>query len=133
MPIAEAAASPPAHLPCGGFSREDPEDRQLLVSYLLHCADLCCPLLPPPLSQRISGALSVEFEAQAAAEVGAGVAVTVMLARDDAAKAKMEIGFLDYVVRPLFVTLADVAPALGARCLRLIDRNKAAWAALAEG
>jgi hypothetical protein len=46
------------------------------------------------MSQRISGALSLEFEGQAAAEVGAGLAVTVMLAHDAVAKAKMEIGFL---------------------------------------
>jgi hypothetical protein len=45
----------------------------------------------------------------------------------------MHASCADYVVRPLFVTLADVAPALGAHCLRLIDRNKASWTELAEG
>jgi hypothetical protein len=36
------------------------------------------------------------------------------------------------VVRPLFVTLAVVAPALGSRCLGLIDRNKASWRAIMD-
>jgi hypothetical protein len=98
-PAAAAAAAPPkaaASPVLAVFSRDDPEDRQLLVSYLLHTADLCNPLLPPALSRRIAATLSQEFEAQAAAESAAGVPVSVMLAADDAAKAKMEIGFLDY-------------------------------------
>jgi hypothetical protein len=36
-------------------------------------------------------------------------------------------------VRPLFVTLATVSPGLGARCLGLIDRNKAAWGDVVAG
>jgi hypothetical protein len=34
------------------------------------------------------------------------------------------------VVRPLYVTLAAVAPTLGRRCLARIDANTAAWSAL---
>ncbi len=37
----------------------------------------------------------------------------------------------DYVVRPLYATLARVSPGMGSRCLALIDANRAAWAALA--
>jgi hypothetical protein len=88
---AGAPPAPRASVHARGFSRDEPEDRQLLVSFLLHSADLCNPLLPPPLSRRIAATLSAEFEAQARAESGAGVAVTVMLASDDVAKAKMEV------------------------------------------
>ena len=113
-----------------GFGRRSPEDRLLLVNFLLHCADLGNPLLPPPLSRRIANDLAREFEAQAEQERQAGLPVTVMLASDDVAKAKLELGFLEYVVRPLYVTLAAVAPRLGEKCLRLIDANKLAWQAL---
>jgi hypothetical protein len=58
--------------------------------------------------------------------------ITVMLASDDVAKAKLEIGFIDYVVRPLYATLARVSPGMGAYCLTRIDANRAAWAALAK-
>jgi class 3 adenylate cyclase len=113
-----------------GFGRRSAEDRLLLVNFLLHCADLGNPLLPPTLSRRIANDLAREFEAQAEQERQAGLPVTVMLATDDVAKAKLELGFLEYVVRPLYVTLAAVAPRLGEKCLRLIDANKVAWQAL---
>jgi hypothetical protein len=79
-----------------GFSRELPEHRELLVSFLLHCADLCCPLAPPPVSRRIAEALSVEFARQAERERAEGLPVTVPVAKDENAKAKMELGFIDF-------------------------------------
>jgi hypothetical protein len=118
-----------AGLDTPGFDPQQEEDRQLLVSFLLHCADLCCPLLPPPVSRRIAGDLSREFAAQAARERAAGMPVTVMLATDDVAKAKLEVGFIDYVVHPLYATLARACPELGRRCLPLLDANRTAWAA----
>ena len=84
----------------GSFSRDSAEDRQLLVAFLLHCADLCNPLLPPQLSRRIADDLGREFAAQAEQERRAGLPITVMLADSDAAKARMEIGFLDYGTAP---------------------------------
>lgn len=38
------------------------------------------------------------------------------------------LGFIDYVVRPLYLTLAIVAPGLGPRCLAAIESNRSAWA-----
>ena len=90
----DAEGTPPPH--AGSFSRDSAEDRQLLVAFLLHCADLCNPLLPPQLSRRIADDLGREFAAQAEQERRAGLPITVMLADSDAAKARMEIGFLDY-------------------------------------
>jgi hypothetical protein len=130
-----------------GFSRELPEHRELLVSFLLHCADLCCPLAPPTMSRRIAESLSVEFARQAERERAEGLPVTVSVAKDENAKAKMELGFIDYgestrvlrcerlltrrfacaVVRPLYLTLAIVAPGLGPRCLAAIESNRSAW------
>jgi hypothetical protein len=74
-----------------GFSDDSVEDRQLLICFILHCADLCNPLLPPALSVRIANALGREFDAQADAERAAGLPVTVMLAADAGSKAKMEV------------------------------------------
>jgi hypothetical protein len=49
-----------------GFDAASECDRQLLVSFLLHTADLCNPLFPPPMSRRIACDLGREFAAQAA-------------------------------------------------------------------
>jgi len=115
--------------PAGGFRRDSVEDRRLLVSFLLHCADLCNPLLPFALSRRIAGELEAEFAKQAALERAAGLQVSVMLSTDTASKARNELGFIKAVVTPLYRTLADVSPPLRA-CLALIDANCAQWEAL---
>jgi hypothetical protein len=95
-PAASAgAAPPPGELAVGGagagFERYNPDHRQLLTSFLLHCADLCNPLLPPPISRRIAADLSREFAAQAELERAAGLPITVMLASDEVSRAKLEV------------------------------------------
>jgi hypothetical protein len=124
---AAMAASFPAA--SSAFNRESAEDRQLLVAFMLHCADLCTPLLPPTLSSRATEALGREFAAQASAERAAGLPVTVMLPDDRASKAKLELGFIEFAVRPLYFTLVGVFPELSG-CLSLIDRNRSAWSAV---
>ena len=95
-----------------GFSRELPEHRELLVSFLLHCADLCCPLAPPPVSRRIAESLSVEFARQAERERAEGLPVTVPVAKDENAKAKMELGFIDFGACRLWLLAARVTREL---------------------
>ena len=124
-----STATAGASAPTAAFRRDCLEDRRLLVSYLLHCADLCNPLLPFALSRRIAGELETEFANQAAMERAAGLPVSVMLSLDTPSKARNEIGFIKAVVKPLYRTLADLSPALRA-CLALIDANCAQWEAL---
>ena len=104
--------------------------RITLVSFVLHCSDLCNPLLPPSLSRRIAYDLGREFAAQADAERAARLPVTVMEAADEVQKSKMELGFLDFVVRPLFAKLVDMEPTLS-ECLTRIDANRSMWQSVA--
>jgi hypothetical protein len=109
-----------------GFRRDSLPDRILLVSFLLHCADLCNPLFPPPMSRRIAYELEAEFSKQADLERQAGLPVSVMLAHSDVAKAQNEVGFILAVVKPLYTTLAELCPPLRL-CCGLIDANTAQW------
>ena len=113
-----------------GFSRDSLDDRLLLVAFVLHCADLCTVLLPPAMSRRVADSLSDEFSRQAELERAEGLPITVMVAHDEAGKAKMELGFIDYVCKPLYVKLAAVCPVLGPHCLSCLDRNREMWAAV---
>lgn len=103
-------------------------DRRLLVSVLLHAADLHNALLPPALSRRVALTLEAEFGAQADAERAARLPVSVMLSSSPSAKARNELAFVQRVVRPLFEKLAELAPPLAA-CVARIDANEAAWRA----
>lgn len=75
-----------------GFDKASLEDRQLLVSFLLHCADLNNPLSPPEQSLRVASLVSAEFNRQAELERAADLQVSVMTAHDSVTKAKMEAG-----------------------------------------
>lgn len=99
-----------------GFSREVPEHRELLVSFLLHAADLCCPLFPPAMSRRIADSLSTEFERQAGLERAEALPVTVPVAKDEGAKGRMELGFIDFG--------AHRSRQLPARCQRLTPQSQ---------
>jgi hypothetical protein len=139
----------------GGFSRASSDDRSLLVSFLLHTADLCNPCLPPAMSYRIANELAKEFARQAELEHAAGLPITVMLSDTAVGKAKLELGFIgarlsrhycrrgcvcghasdaahpphspDFVVAPLYVMLAIIAPGCGPRCLWRINANRDMW------
>jgi hypothetical protein len=59
-----------------------------------------------------------------------GAAAALLLA--DATLARLtcyQIGFLDFVVRPLYTLLQSpgLAPGLGTRCLALIQANRTSW------
>jgi len=97
-PGAATSGAKPDAAVVASFSRDVPEDRQLLVSYLLHCADLCNPLFPPPMSRRIADQLSTEFSRQAERERSEGLPITVMLAHDDVGKAKARWNAAVFVV-----------------------------------
>jgi hypothetical protein len=79
------------------------------------------------MSRRIAEELSQEFARQAELERAAGLPITVMVAHNDAEKAKMELGFLKFVVQPLYQKLAVVCPGFGPHCLALIASNKKMW------
>jgi hypothetical protein len=59
--------------------------------------------LPPALSRRIADGLGREFAAQAIAERAAGLPVSVMLAHDDSAMGKLEVGFIGALAPTFFL------------------------------
>lgn len=87
-------------------------------------------MFPPDASQRNAANLGAEFAQQAARERARGLPPSVPVAPDGPARARGELGFIRYVVQPLYRTLARVAPDTKP-CAALIEANAAAWGALA--
>lgn len=108
------------------FARASRDHRTLFLSFVLHCADLSTPLLPPELSRRVAESLSLEFSSQADMERAMGLPVSVVAAASPEAKAAQEISFVRFVVAPLFLTLTAVVPRLG-HLLSLLDANLCSW------
>ena len=105
------------------------EEKQLVVSVLLHAADLHSPLVGPDLDRRLAAAIAEEFAAQGEAERQAGQPVSVVKADTPLAVAAMEVGFISFVIRPLFVELGKMVPDLGFLLAR-VDASIAMWTQL---
>ena len=81
-------------------------DRFNIYRYFLHGADISNSVRPHHISYQISLFIAEEFRNQAKQEMAIGLDVTpFMILPDDMAIAKGEIGFLEYVAKPFWVSL----------------------------
>lgn len=122
MAAAAAAAGAEEAHEAAPARRDVMEERVLLLQVLVHCADLHTPTLEPAVARRVAESLGRENEKQAEQEKGAGLKVTVMLAGSPQARAAMEIGFIQFVVRPLWELLAALCDDLKVFLDRVVRR-----------
>ena len=136
-------------------------DRESLVALLLHCADLSSPLQEADIDAHITDLIFAEFAdqarvlgrlsrfsrvgrvaspgaeplarpwPQARVERAAGRAVTVLLAETRHAKASMEVGFIQFLVRPAFTALVALVPDLAPFLERVVSARRAPHSAYA--
>ena len=85
-----------------------------------------------PHGQMLTDQIYEEFAAQAELERQAGQRVTVMLGPTAQAQAGMEVGFIQFIIKPLYALLAGVAPELGVFCER-IDASLGRWTRVQKG
>lgn len=71
------------------------------------------------------------FTFQGRRELASHFPVTVLMAADDAAAARSECGFIDFVVRPTYAVLAQLSPSVGGACQTWIEVNRTYWGNLA--
>ncbi|CDI85661.1 3', 5'-cyclic nucleotide phosphodiesterase domain-containing protein, putative [Eimeria praecox] len=94
----------------GEFLNSD-EDHTLLVTCLIHCADISNPLLPERRNVQWASLIIQEFNAQVEMERHKGLPVTVFMdARTELLRTQSQIGFLSFVVLDQFRALADLVP-----------------------
>jgi len=92
----------------------EPEQSQFLVEFFLHTADIGNPIMPQDISRRMSECVAEEFNLQAEQERKLGLPVTAFMVglKTPAARAKSQLGFMDFVVAPLLEPMLRVFPAL---------------------
>ncbi|PFH38794.1 hypothetical protein BESB_011360 [Besnoitia besnoiti] len=123
---------------------EGEDDRNLLVTCLIHCADICNPVMNGGRNVQWASLVTQEFNAQVDLEKRLGLPVSVFMdARTELQRTQSQIGFLSFVVLDQFRALADLLPAVselvaqGERNLemwqRALDALKAAEEAKAAG
>jgi hypothetical protein len=106
-----------------------------LAECLIHAADLSNPILPSfAVTYKWAILVCEEFSQQVALERAGGFPFAAHMAGLDSpqAVAKLQLGFVDYVVSPLWTAISSALPELSDASMYLV-RNRASWKAIADG
>ncbi len=101
------------------FSKDVAEERTQLVSVLVHAADLANPILPLRRAVKLMVDVAREFQNQAREERRLMLPVTSFMdikgqvSETSKEVAKLNVGFVDFVVSPLWKTIGQMFPELG--------------------
>ncbi|XKL62450.1 hypothetical protein PGB90_002283 [Kerria lacca] len=99
-------------------------DRIQVLENLVHCADLSNPTKPLPLYRRWVDLLMEEFFLQGDKEKELHLDISPMCDRLNATIEKSQVGFIDYIVHPLWETWADLVHPDAQEILDTLEENR---------
>lgn len=99
-------------------------DRIQVLENLVHCADLSNPTKPLSLYRRWVDLLMEEFFQQGDREREAHMDISPMCDRHSATIEKSQVGFIDYIVHPLWETWADLVHPDAQDILDTLEENR---------
>lgn len=99
-------------------------DRIQVLENLVHCADLSNPTKPLSLYRRWVALLMEEFFQQGDKERDAQMDISPMCDRHSATIEKSQVGFIDYIVHPLWETWADLVHPDAQDILDTLEENR---------
>ncbi|XP_053695012.1 cAMP-specific 3',5'-cyclic phosphodiesterase-like [Sabethes cyaneus] len=99
-------------------------DRIQVLENMVHCADLSNPTKPLPLYKKWVSLLMEEFFLQGDKERAAGMDISPMCDRHNATIEKSQVGFIDYIVHPLWETWADLVHPDAQDILDTLEENR---------
>jgi len=99
-----------AALTAGNFDLSSREDKTFVLEMLLHSADVANPCRPEPIYQSWTDKVMEEFYDQGDLEKAAGLPVSKFFDRDAPNLPRCQVGFLNFVVMPLFTVMGEVLP-----------------------
>lgn len=100
---------------------------QLILSALVHCADVSNPTKPWDLCKRLAYLCLDEFFAQGDLERAAGIPVQMLNDREKVNQPNSQVGFIEFVITPLVEVIVSLFPQLDPVALRL-SQNTQNWA-----
>jgi hypothetical protein len=114
---------------CSLLGKQKALERTLfLLETVLHASDISNPCKPWQMSLAWTKRLLTEFWAQGDEERKIGLEISPLCDRESGQKAvpKGQIGFISFVVQPLYKPIVEFIPE-AREALDLLDRNKACW------
>uniref|UniRef100_A0AAV2KNE4 PDEase domain-containing protein n=1 Tax=Knipowitschia caucasica TaxID=637954 RepID=A0AAV2KNE4_KNICA len=91
---------------------------------MLHCADLSNPTKPLQLYRQWTQRITDEFFSQGDREREAGLQLSPMCDRETASVERNQVGFIDYIVHPLWEAWADLVHPDAQDVLDTLEDNR---------
>ena len=115
----------------GGLTNEKLEKKEdvlLVLTYVIKCADMSNPSRPPRLNRLWVDRVMNEFFEQGDLEKDKSFDVTMFYDRQKPNVAKCQTGFIDFLVRPMYLKLINFAQNEAARhTLDVMEENYLFW------
>ncbi|XP_064197494.1 3',5'-cyclic-AMP phosphodiesterase 4C-like isoform X3 [Anguilla rostrata] len=99
-------------------------DRIQVLQNMVHCADLSNPTKPLQLYRQWTDRIMEEFFSQGDRERDRGMEISPMCDRHNASVEKSQVGFIDYIVHPLWETWADLVHPDAQDILDTLEDNR---------
>uniref|UniRef100_A0A8C8SDF9 Phosphodiesterase n=1 Tax=Pelusios castaneus TaxID=367368 RepID=A0A8C8SDF9_9SAUR len=99
-------------------------DRTQVLRNMVHCADLSNPTKPLELYRQWTDRIMEEFFRQGDKERDRGMEISPMCDKHTASVEKSQVGFIDYIVHPLWETWADLVHPDAQEILDTLEDNR---------
>uniref|UniRef100_A0A3Q4FZ24 Phosphodiesterase n=1 Tax=Neolamprologus brichardi TaxID=32507 RepID=A0A3Q4FZ24_NEOBR len=99
-------------------------DRIQVLQNMVHCADLSNPTKPLELYRQWTDRIMVEFFTQGDREREKGMEISPMCDKHNASVEKNQVGFIDYIVHPLWETWGDLVHPDAQDILDTLEDNR---------
>uniref|UniRef100_A0A673X5K5 Phosphodiesterase n=1 Tax=Salmo trutta TaxID=8032 RepID=A0A673X5K5_SALTR len=99
-------------------------DRIQVLQNMVHCADLSNPTKPLDVYRRWTDRIMMEFFTQGDRERDKGMEISPMCDKHNASVEKTQVGFIDYIVHPLWETWADLVHPDAQDILDMLEDNR---------
>ncbi|TRY97573.1 hypothetical protein DNTS_002605 [Danionella cerebrum] len=99
-------------------------DRIQVLRNMVHCADLSNPTKPLDLYRQWTDRIMEEFFHQGDRERARGMEISPMCDKHTASVEKSQVGFIDYIVHPLWETWADLVHPDAQDILDTLEENR---------
>eukprot|EP01105_Mastigella_eilhardi_P020492 TRINITY_DN4888_c0_g1_i1.p1 TRINITY_DN4888_c0_g1~~TRINITY_DN4888_c0_g1_i1.p1 ORF type:complete len:439 (-),score=131.49 TRINITY_DN4888_c0_g1_i1:46-1362(-) len=116
-------------LETSSLSADDPKHRELVINILLHAADISNPVKSFRTAKKWADLVFEEFLNQGDLEKKHGLPVSPYMDRNNTDQVKLSINFLNYMVKPLFSSLAKFSRAAFEQLVVNMTNNQAEWEA----
>jgi len=99
-----------AAISAGNFDLTNRDDKTFVLEMVLHSADVANPCRPEPIYRMWTDKVMEEFYDQGDKEKDAGLPVSKFFDRDAPNLPRCQVGFINFVVQPLFTVMGDLLP-----------------------